>query len=241
MDRKRDIAHPRGFSPKRYFYKNAVIPFAYFLTLAFGLLFICIYLLTAPGAPQVIEAEEPTDETSEIDVNLIIDEDISFDLFEDGVVNELAHKIDAYFASNNAPLAGYGKHFILEARRNNIDPLIVASIAQCESSGGKVTPQFGNSETYNAWGYGVFDNNLATRAMNAYDMESWENGIALMSRAIKKYYERGLISPEEIVTRYTPASVRKANGDPTQAPWTLCVSGTMEKILGKELQLASKP
>jgi len=48
-----------------------------------------------------------------------------------------AKKIDAYFRDRSMPLAGAGEVFVREARKNNIDPFLVAAIAVRESSGGK--------------------------------------------------------------------------------------------------------
>lgn len=210
--------------------KHIFLPFLYFFSLSIGLIVLFSYFASGNYKHlNGIYAQEPVE--AEFTVKTIKEEP-STELSKTKIPlnDNMAKKIDAYFAKRKAPLAGYGYIFTREARDNNIDPLIVAAIAQCESQGGKVTPQFGGVESYNAWGYAVFDKNSITKNMNAYGMGSFENGIALMSRAIRKYYDKGLIEPHEIVTRYTPASVRKANGNSYNAPWTLCVTSTMKKI-----------
>jgi hypothetical protein len=50
---------------------------------------------------------------------------------------ENAKKIDAYFAKNKLPLAGYGEKFVEEAIKNDLDPFLLASIGMIESTGGK--------------------------------------------------------------------------------------------------------
>lgn len=144
-------------------------------------------------------------------------------------------KIDAFFKRHNAPLYGYGKIFIEQADKNKIDWRIVSAIAWCESNGGKVTPQFGDQESYNAWGWAVFDNNNVTKRVNKYDMISWEKGITIVSNGMRSYYNKGLIKPEEIVIRYTPASVRKANGFAKEAPWVKCIQSTIDKITEQKI------
>jgi hypothetical protein len=48
-----------------------------------------------------------------------------------------ADTIDAFFASYDAPLAGYGMKFVLEAEENDIDWRLLPAIAMRESTGGK--------------------------------------------------------------------------------------------------------
>lgn len=214
------------------------LPFFYHIILSVGLILLCIYLIVAEqsGIPGSLATEEEFSQEMQIDVSEPAQ--LNINQVEIEQIDNVALKIDQFFLKHKAPLAGYGAVFTEEARKNEIDPTIVAAIGWCESNGGKVTPQFGGQESYNAWGYAVYDSNSTTKKVNGYNMISWENGIAILSRYIRKNYDRGLIEPEEIVTRYTPASVQKANGDATKAPWTLCVKGTIEKILNEELLLA---
>lgn len=48
-----------------------------------------------------------------------------------------AAQIDAYFASNGMPLAGYGMKMVEESYKNDIDPFLLPAIATRESTGGK--------------------------------------------------------------------------------------------------------
>lgn len=50
---------------------------------------------------------------------------------------EEAAKIDAYFASKDMPLEGYGEKMIEESYENGIDPFLLAAISVRESTGGK--------------------------------------------------------------------------------------------------------
>lgn len=50
---------------------------------------------------------------------------------------EKADAIDAYFKEHDAPLAGYGMKFVLEAEKNDLDWRLLPAIAMRESTGGK--------------------------------------------------------------------------------------------------------
>jgi len=49
---------------------------------------------------------------------------------------ERADAIDAYFVKYDAPLAGYGMKFVIEAEKNGIDWRLLPAIAMRESTGG---------------------------------------------------------------------------------------------------------
>lgn len=217
------------------------LPFFYFAFLSIVMLSTSTYLLSkSDKTPQRIYASES--EQSDIiykvdNINPILcpNSETKIELKEP-ISTEKAMKINKFFASYGSPLQGYGKKFVEEAEKNNIEWKLVAAIAHCESTGGKVTPQYGNKESYNAWGWAVYDNNDTTRNVNRYSMGSWENGIEIVSAGMKSYYAKDLDEPEEIVTRYTPASVRKAGGDPAKAPWTLCMLDTYNKIEAQDIE-----
>ena len=50
---------------------------------------------------------------------------------------ERAKEIDAFFASYDSPLSGYGEKFVLEANKNDIDWRLLPAIAMRESTAGK--------------------------------------------------------------------------------------------------------
>lgn len=85
--------------------------------------------------------------------------------------------LEDYLNKYDSPLAPYAKIFIEEADKNNLDWKLVVSIAGNESYFGHLIPFY----SYNAWGYGVYGNNVR----NFY---SWENGIEVVSNAIRTDY-----------------------------------------------------
>lgn len=56
---------------------------------------------------------------------------------EELVLEKQGEAIDAFFASYNAPLKGYGKKFAVEAKANDLDWRLLAAISMRESTGGK--------------------------------------------------------------------------------------------------------
>ncbi len=83
----------------------------------------------------------------------------------------------AYLQSRNSPLADHAGTFVREADKNGLDWKLVASIAGLESSFGLHIPH----DSYNGWGYGVYGDNVR-------HFESWDNGIAVVSNALREDY-----------------------------------------------------
>ena len=204
------------------------MPFFYFFGLSLATIIASTYwLFKIPGG---VAASYAQTNLQNVEITVSKNEGTFVEFVDTSNCNDpIANKIDAYFESVKAPLAGEGCSFIYHAYQNDMEPLLVPAIAMCESTGGKVTPQFQGKESYNAWGWAVYDNNDTTKQVDGYGCDSWEHCIGRVTRGIARKRDRGL-APEDIVQWYTPASVRKANGDPTLAPWVLCVRSTMGKI-----------
>ena len=93
------------------------------------------------------------------------------------VVDNRADILRGFLEKNNSPLAPFADSFVKEADKNKIDWKLVAAIAGNESQFGLLIPAFSN----NGWGYGVYGNNVRSFA-------SWEEGIAVVSKAIRVDY-----------------------------------------------------
>ena len=222
---------------------HVYLPYFYFVFLSIVVLVASTYLLTNPTGSKIYAISKDGITSHEKSIHNEIEVDLTPNSrteisFTSPKLDHRAIKINKFFNSYGSPLAGHGDKFVKEADKNNIEWKLVASIAHCESTGGKVTPQFGGKETYNAWGWAVYDNNSTTKTVNRYDMKSWDNGIETVSAGMKSYYAKGLTTPEQIVTRYTPASVRKGGGNPANAPWTKCILYTYDKIESQTVELS---
>lgn len=96
---------------------------------------------------------------------------------------------------------------------------LTIAIAQNESNLGKRMPP----DCYNAWGYGIHSSGTLC-------FESWEQGIEKFMTGVAKDFiaGRGLQTPEEIMTRYTPHSPNGA--------WAKGVKQFLEELYSGELK-----
>lgn len=109
--------------------------------------------------------------------------------------------LDKYFISQGAPLAGFGQQLVNAADKYELDWRLVAAIAMQESNGGKVMPP----NSYNAWGWAIY-----TGQNSGWTFNGWEEAIEMVSRGMAVYRDKhGLVTPEEIMTRYSPDSLEK--------------------------------
>jgi hypothetical protein len=97
--------------------------------------------------------------------------------FENAEDEEHVRTLQAFLEKRNSPLAPHAKTFVAEAKKNNLDWRLVAAISGLESSFGLHIPV----NSYNGWGYGVYGNNVRR-------FESWDEGIEVVSAAIRNDY-----------------------------------------------------
>ena len=126
------------------------------------------------------------------------------------VKDSRAEILQKYLAQFDSPLAEHAKTLVEEADKNNIDWRLLAAIAGVESTYGQAIPPY----SYNGWGYNIYGNNVRGFA-------SWEDGIAVVSKAIREEYmnNRGAKNVYEIGATYAAS--------PT---WAYRVSNNMAQI-----------
>ncbi len=88
-------------------------------------------------------------------------------------VKILRDYLNQYFS----PLSANAKDFVEYADAFNLDWRLVASISGVESTFGKFIP----NNSYNAWGWGVYGNNVIL-------FSSWREGIETVSRGLRENY-----------------------------------------------------
>lgn len=88
-----------------------------------------------------------------------------------------AEVLKSFLQHSNSPLSTYSKAFVEEADKNDLDWKLVVSIAGNESQFGQMIPSY----SYNAWGYGVYGDNVRR-------FSSWNEGISVVSRALRTDY-----------------------------------------------------
>ena len=114
--------------------------------------------------------------------------------------NARAIIINKVYNKYNCPMSDLGEKFVKEADKNNIPFWIIPAIAFQESSCGKQTPTVDGQESYNAYGWGVWGDNVV-------QFDNWEHGIEVLSEYInERFYAQGVTDPCEIMKIYTPPS-----------------------------------
>jgi hypothetical protein len=111
-----------------------------------------------------------------------------------------SQRINEVYKDYNCPLEGLGEILVMEADKNNIPWWVVAAISFQESSCGKMTPEVSGVESYNAWGWGVWGDNI-------YVFDNWVRGIEQVSEYLnEKFYSKKIDDLCVIMKTYTPPS-----------------------------------
>ncbi len=107
--------------------------------------------------------------------------------------------IQQYLARQHSPLAPYAQKVVDEAEKYGLDWRLTTAICMVESNCGKNIP----ADSYNAWGWAIHS------TYTKY-FETWEKAIETVTKGLKTdYIDRGLVTPEQIMTRYCPLSIAK--------------------------------
>jgi len=118
--------------------------------------------------------------------------------FSFGVVGADARSIiiRQYLAKYSSPLEPYADLIFQISQKYDLDYRLLVAIAQQESNLGKKIP----ANSYNAWGWGV-------HSQGTLGFSNWEEAIEVVARGLRKdYLDQGLVTPEQIMTKYTPLS-----------------------------------
>lgn len=126
--------------------------------------------------------------------------------------------LSSFLEKNKSPMAPYANLIVSEADKNDIDFRLVPAIAMCESNLGKHMPK---KNEYNFAGIAVYTGQIEGKAF-----DSWEHAIEWVSSYIKsRYYDRGLVTLQDIGAVWAPPSVAKGHS------WANCVGEFQSSIL----------
>ncbi|SRR5258708_36737042 len=104
--------------------------------------------------------------------------------------------VRSYLNYYNSPLVPYSNQIVQLADKYGIDYRFIPAIAQQESNLCKVIP----IGSYNCWGWGI-------TSVSSLGFDSYSDGIETVTKGLKKnYIDEGYVTPEEIMTKYTPQS-----------------------------------
>ena len=104
-----------------------------------------------------------------------------------------------YLTRYKSPLIPLADYLVTISDKYLLDYRLLVAIAQQESNlCKKIIPS-----SHNCWGYGIYGDKVTK-------FNSYEEAIDTVAKGLKKnYIDKGLISPEEIMTKYTPPSLEK--------------------------------
>lgn len=104
--------------------------------------------------------------------------------------------VRGYLASYNSPLEPYSGLIVEAADKYGLDFRLTTAIAQKESNLCKIIP----AGTHNCWGWGI-------HSEGTLGFASFDTAIEAVSKGLKEeYIDKGYLTPEEIMTKYTPLS-----------------------------------
>ena len=102
--------------------------------------------------------------------------------------------LEKFLEKYNSPMTENAEAFIAVADKYGMDYRLLPAISCMESTcGNKIIPG-----TYNAWGWGIYGNNVIS-------FESFEEGIETVGKGIYEgYMQKGLDTPAKMAPIYTP-------------------------------------
>lgn len=101
-----------------------------------------------------------------------------------------------YLEKYNSPLLPYAQFLIDASDHYDLDFRLLAAIAQQESNLCKKAP----ADSYNCWGWGV-------HSRGTLRFSSYQEAIEAVAKGLREeYFDKGYVTPELIMSKYTPLS-----------------------------------
>jgi len=129
--------------------------------------------------------------------------------------------LESFLKKQGSPLASQAAVLVEVADKYKFDWRLLPAIAGKESSFGKRIPwdKENGKSSHNAWGWGVYGQKTPS-------FSSWEEAIASVAAGLRhEYYNKGYITPELIMKKFTPRS---------DGSWAQGVRTIMEQISSKD-------
>jgi len=101
-----------------------------------------------------------------------------------------------YLSAYHSPLLPYSDEIVQMADKYGIDYRLIPAIARQESALCNFIPP----GSYNCWGWGI-------TSVSSLGFNSYQEGIETVTKGLKEnYIDEGLVTPEQIMSKYTPNS-----------------------------------
>lgn len=105
-------------------------------------------------------------------------------------------KVRQFLAKHNSPMEANAGDIVDAADAYGLDYRLIPAIAMQESNVCKKIPH----NSYNCWGYGIYGKKVTRFA-------DYKEGIYTVTKGLAtRYKPKGLVTPEQIMTMYTPSS-----------------------------------
>lgn len=122
---------------------------------------------------------------------------------EESIINDQIIALDKrvenlrlFFNRHDSPLEPYAQLLVDVAEKYELDFRLLPAIAMQESNLCKKAPK----DSYNCWGFGIYSKKI-TRFPN------YEEAIETVAKTLfNQYKSKGLVTPEEIMAKYTPSN-----------------------------------
>lgn len=104
--------------------------------------------------------------------------------------------IRLYLEKYNSPLVEHAHQIVQISEKHNLDFRLLVAIAQQESNLCKKIPP----NTFNCWGWGI-------HSRGTLGFDSYEEAMEAVAQGLREdYLNKGYITPDEIMRKYTPSS-----------------------------------
>ncbi len=131
-----------------------------------------------------------------------------------GIIDQKDARVEivkGFFNQYDSPLEPFAQNVVAAADKYNVDFRLIPAIAMQESNLCKKIPKNSN----NCWGFGIYGKTV-TR------FDNYNEAISTVTKTLaSQYIGKGLKTPEEIQTKYTPSN---------KGEWSASVSHFMEKL-----------
>lgn len=105
--------------------------------------------------------------------------------------------LQSFLMRHKSPLVDYSEKFVAVADVHGLDYRLLPAIAMQESNLCKKTLE---SAPHNCWGFGIYGSKRT-------GFDNYDQAIEQVATTLsKKYIAKGLVTPEEIMSKYTPGS-----------------------------------
>lgn len=182
-------------------YLTALTTLVFAIVLLFNLTWTRQIKTPDPSIYQIYKALPTSAALSEQDINI-------------NKVDGRSNIIAAFFQGRKSPLVSSADVFVSVADKYGLDYRLLPAISMQESNGGKILPL----NSYNPFGYGIYGGKVMR-------FNSFDEAIERVGKGLKEdYINQGLITPEQIMAKYTPPSLAKGGA------WAIGVNAFMEQL-----------